>query len=445
MYAIVASSLCLGFIFVTPPFQSPDEQLHYERIQYIVHGGHILPVDHQHHPEIALPKSISNVADTTHRQHTIDGDVSKKYDINRTKEALRQPFITGETYRPAMIPYSPVPYLPALPGVFVVNKLGKSPLIGLYVTRLSLALAAIVMITLAIKIIPTKKYLLAALCLLPMVLFQQSTASADGLSVAILVLLIAYVFRLYEVRKIITKRQWSILLVLVGLLSLSKTLLYLFIPLIMILWKKPGAKQWIIASCGLAACLVLVWTGLTRGLVVDSNMNEQVNSKKQLINILHHPYRLVEVTANTYGTPYGDNTVRGTIGTLGVVDVQLPIWMQYGYVFCVAILWLVDQKGRKKFPRWSMFVVGGLTLMYIALVHIAMYLVYSPVNFAIFYGVQGRYLVPAILMILMASGCSLRAWKNDGQKMVYKLMVAVIIMGALSLLITFSRYYIVMS
>lgn len=444
VYLFIALIGVIGFVFLTPPFQGPDEEAHYVRAQYIAHG-YLIPVNVKD-SSAALPKSIANVAWTTFYTDDLRGRTTDKYELSRTKQALGERLNSQTTYKPPMVTYSPLPYLPAVPGVFISNVLNLSPLVSLYAARLSLGLASVALVFFAIKFIPQKKYLLVAVGLVPMMIFQQSVVSADGVSYALLILFTAYLLRLYNLKEI-KRGQWIIFGLLCMSLVLAKPLLYLFLPLALMLVKRKYSLRWL-AGIGVA-CALLLWgwsvasAVKTEGVVI-SGTPTTVDSKKQLDLLVAHPKHALRVGWSTYMTTYGDGQVRGVIGIFGAADTVYPEWMfgAYAIVLGVAACVSVDKKRTEPIKRKWKIVAALLCLLYFVLVNAVLYLTFTPVNFAIVYGVQGRYFLPILVIVaavILTGGLRIA----DADKMKFKawLTFSILILMLLALFITIQRYY----
>ena len=104
VYLIIGLIGVLGFAFITPPFQGPDEPEHYIRVQYIAHG-HFIPVDAKN-TGASLPKSVGDTLRLTFYDDEIRGFSAKKYDFNRTKQAVKKPLNPSERYQPPMVSYN---------------------------------------------------------------------------------------------------------------------------------------------------------------------------------------------------------------------------------------------------------------------------------------------------------------------------------------------------
>lgn len=453
LYAVVAVLGTLSFALITPPFQGPDEPAHYVRVQYIAHG-HLIPTNTEKNG-ISLPESIRDTIKLTFFKDDIRGLTAKKYNFNYTKEAIKKPFNSDKRYSPLMVSYNFLTYLPAAPGVFFSNLLNLSPVISLYVARISLALSSVAIVYFAIKLLPNKKYLFIFITLIPMMLFQQSMVGTDGVSYAVLMLFLAYVFYLYAQHTDIQRNQWIKLIILCGAIVWCKPLLYLFLPLIIILVKKKGFWCWSIAAATISLLLLGTNTLMTSN-AAKYNINsardgvgslpDHIQPDKQLQNLKDHPKRGVRVLWNSYMTPFGDDEVRGVIGTFGAADTLYPLWMSYVYVFVLGIVAMVSLEKNKQtltVPRYWRWLAVLLAIIHFIAVNLAIYLAYTPYNFDIVYGVQGRYFLPTLIIIFMAlflgRGTELKS--RDRQTIVAVSSLGVFVMVVLAILVTFQRYF----
>lgn len=452
LYLSVALVGALSFALITPPFQGPDEQAHYLRVQYIAHG-YFIPVNAKD-TGASLPVSIEKVLKSTFFIDDIRGKSAEKYELNRTKEAMNQPLNPAQRYQPPMVSYNFLTYLPAVPSVFLTNIVNLSPVISLYIARISLAIAAIFISYVAIKLLPTRKYLFVSIALLPMMLFQQAVVGTDGVSYALLMLFMAYLLRLYTQTEVITRTQWLRFVAICGAVVWSKPLLYLFLPLSVLLFKKQHAWRWL----AVAATVGILLFGANMLMVRNAGQYdyesgqggvgapENVQAVQQLANLKQHPKRAARVFWNSYMTSFGDDEVRGVIGTFGAADTMYPLWMSYVYVFAfggVALLSLDQKRRNLSIPHSWRWLAIGLALLHFVAVNIAIYLTYTPYNFDIIYGVQGRYFLPTLIIVLCAvclgRGIDLKP-ADQRKALVYtSSLIGIMVLCAVG--ITFQRYF----
>ncbi len=442
VYLAIALIGVLGFIFITPPFQGPDEESHYVRVQYIA-NGQLFPSE-----SMELPTSIMKVAKITFYDKDIRGRTNQHYELGRTKEALKIPYHTDETYKPVLVTYNPILYLPAVPGVALANALNLSPLISLYIARISLGLVAILLFFVSIKLIPNKKYLLVAVALIPTLIFQQAVVNADGISYALLALFIAYLLNLRQ-RKTIESKNWLILSLLFIAVFLAKPLLYVFLPLVLVLVKRRHAVRWFAGMAVLGVVLYLIYNSLSNvypQTVYIAGTPKEVDSASQMQVLSEQPKRGLRVLWNTYMTSYGDDEARGVIGIFGAADVIYPLWMASVYIAILtlaAFIRIDDKNDSSPLHRYWRIAAIGLCAAYFMGVNLALYLGYSPVNFDIVYGVQGRYFLPIIIILAMVAIPVGMALKNRKDEVRTKLFIALGILACLllALFITYQRYF----
>lgn len=443
-YLAIALTGVIGFVFITPPFQGPDEHTHYNRVQYIA-NGYFIPVNVEK-SNASLPYSIDQVAYKTFYNNDIRGSTNKKSDLHDTKDALNVPYSSDVQTKPVMVTYSPIPYLPAVPFVALSNLLNLSPLVSMYLARLALGIVSVLILFLAVRLIPYKKYFFAIVGLIPMMLFQQAVISADSISYALLALFIAYVLYLrYSVASIPTKKQWIYLGVLCLLITVAKPLIFLFLPLVLLLVKKKHAIRWILSIAAVCAALLAGWMLVSSAAAGAHNTIDttpaEANSSQQTQLVMEHPKRFLRVLWNSYMTPYGDDEVRGVLGVFGAADTIYPLWMFTIYAILLGLFAIISNNKRIHMPkRWQLLTVS-IAVLYFLAVNYALYIGYTPVNFDIIYGVQGRYFLPIVIASIIFCAGGVYVSKREFSKILLNAFVLVFILIILALFITAQRYY----
>lgn len=443
-YLLIALIGVVGFVFITPPFQGPDEHAHYVRVQYIA-NGFFIPVNVDS-SDASLPHSIDQVAKTTFYDNDLRGDTNKKYNLHDTKSALRIPYNSTVESKPTMVSYSPIPYLPAVPFVAISNLLNLSPLVSMYLARLALGITSVLIFFLAIRLIPYKKYFFVIIGLIPMILFQQAVITADSVSYALLALLIAYILHLrYLKTPALAKKQWIYLGLLCLVITVVKPLVFLFLPLVLLLVGKKHGIRWILSIAAACAALLLSWMLITSAAAGPGNIADTtpsgVNSPQQTQIIKEDPKRFARVLWNSYMTAYGDDEVRGLLGIFGAADTIYPLWMFTLYAILIGLFAVISNDKRIYIPkRWQLLTLG-IAILYFLAVNYALYTGYTPVNFNIVYGVQGRYFLPIIIASIIVFAGGIYVSKREFNKLVPRAFALVFILVLLALFITIQRYY----
>lgn len=446
LYAIVALLAGFSFALFTPPFHGPDEDVHFFRAYQIVRGDFVLRNDGAGNLGTCLPSEIKQTVLDASNSPNIRGLTAEKYDIRPLNEIIVDPVdrpddceftSTTNTYS-----YNPIVYLPALIGVGAVNLFDGPPLFVMYVARLVTVLVATMIFALAIYLIPKRKYLFVVIFLTPMMIYQQSVISIDGLSYAILALFVSYIMRLCTLTEI-SKKQWVGIGSLTVALCFLKPLLIIFAPLVLLLLRKSKVMPMLLLSL---AVIAFVTTAVSTGLIYKDISNvapEGVNQQQQIEGLVKNPLRSVRVAWNTYMNHYGDEQTQGVIGQFGYADTRLPLWVYTLGVLNIAFALVVSSKADRnsKISKRGRIGVLLLMLIYFAGVNAAMYVAYSPVGYDIFYGVQGRYFLPllVVLPLIINSGVAIsRLQYADVKKY---LICSTIVVLMISVLIVFQRYY----
>ena len=447
-YLVTALIGTIGFALITPPFQGPDEQAHYIRAQYIAHG-YLVPTDVKQ-ANASLPKSIQTSLKKTFFEDDLRGDTNNKYELYRTRQASELPLNADGRYQPPMVSYNFLTYLPASAGIFIANVFNLSPVISLYIGRILLVLNSVALIFFAIRLMPTKKYLLAFLALLPMMLFQQAVVGTDGVSYAILIMFLAYLFHLYVQKTPISRKQWLFFFVICAAVVWAKPLLYLFLLLSTVLIKKPGAVKWLAGAAVVALVFFGMnsWMNAQAGAYETDNLApgapENIESGRQIQNLIQHPKRGLRVLWNSYMTPFGDDEARGVIGIFGPADTLYPLWMTYVYVFILGVIAFLsfDRTKLVIHPLWRWLVMALCAAHFVG-VNLAIYLGYTPYNFDIIYGVQGRYFLPTLIVLLMGIfiGRGIVLKKSDQRTVICTTTPVIFCLILLAVFITYQRYF----
>jgi len=180
--AVIGLLFGLLFALLTPPFQAPDENLHFRRT-YLISAGDRLTAGPGRARGAWLPASLETLVGQT--LQGIPFTPGKKLAPGTIRRALAIPL---EPERQAFVPadqlthYLPIIYLPQALAVGLARTAGARPLVLLYLARLANLAACLALAVLAVAIAPCCRWLLAALALVPMAVFLRSSTSPDGLT-----------------------------------------------------------------------------------------------------------------------------------------------------------------------------------------------------------------------------------------------------------------------
>lgn len=401
-FVVTAAVFGMLFLLITPPFQGADEVVHFFRSYQVSQGN--LTVDVL--PEGvggSLPSSLHEVVDATN-QPSIQFHPELKYDIHATARALAVRDVAGEEkfYDFAnTAAYTPISYIPSAIGIGTARVLHLPPLVSLYAGRLGNLLAWIAIFALVIRLIPARKWAVVAIGLLPMGLFQASVLNGDVITTGALAVFLSLILYFRAQKKLLGKKELLFLLIVAIAMVLSKQIMFVFLPLVLLLDKRNFSSlrsAWIWKAMLVGAPLIIYgcWLVVSQGVDVRLSYLNGQNPTSQLSFILHNPHSFINVLWNTHFYSWGDYATRSFIGTFGWADAPLSeLIVVIGYVGLFVLFAGGYEKGYKELLSIrGKQLLALVAVLYGLAVSAAMYVYYSPVGFKIIVGIQGRYYLP---------------------------------------------------
>ncbi|AEG17344.1 DUF2142 domain-containing protein [Methanobacterium paludis] len=395
-FIIIGIIYGLAFLLVTPPFQGFDEATHFYRAAD-VSEAHFMP-------QKSFDKAGVNISSDIYF-------VEYKFtpsDVNKNKIGIND--IVSNLYKPlndknrvfvdisivSIVTYSPVPYLSPALGIAIGRSLGLSPLLLLYIGRFMDLLLWLVLVYFAIKITPVHKWLFLMVGLMPSVLFQGVSLSADSftISIAFLVIALFLKFAFDDKKELITKKELIIIFTLILMLGLSKPFYFLLILLFFIIPAKKfgnNKKRFIIFISFFLSILAIIgfWYLQTRGLYMPAD--HSISTKNQLIFILTNPVTFIFIFLKTLFSN-GTNYMTEFIGRLGWY-VVLPNLLVSAYLVGLIFTALLDKNEIK--INLNQKIIFFMVLFTISLsIFVIEYLTWTPVGKLSIDGVLGRYFIP---------------------------------------------------
>lgn len=400
--AALAVFLCgLCFVFASPPFQVPDEVMHYQRAYSVSQGNFGFNGANQYPNDVnTLCANFGLAWTNAHDGAPIKGDINIGNAFEKYYSDLENGVISKVQTEP--IVYTVLPYIPQAIFMFIARLLGFTALGILYAARIgNLALFA-VLCYFAFKNCKRYKPIFIAMALLPLALFISASCNYDAL-----VFGLALFAASYYCKDEITDKAIVLFCIAVAIMSAIKINNILFIALPLVLpskiWTgKIKKKHFIFASLGsvvLAAGIFQLYAALfTTNYDPSSIARQEGNAPlEQLIFVLTNPLRFIAVTI---GTIYENNLFVFNLGIFGNMDLNLPVVS--GLSICALLICgALSAQEKSSLSAKSSVGLFGLSLVYIAGVLAGLYLTYNPLYHIRISGVQPRYFLPALLMMLI--------------------------------------------
>ncbi|MGD0900264.1 MAG: DUF2142 domain-containing protein [Thermoguttaceae bacterium] len=395
--------LLLGgsLVFMTPPFGVPDEFGHFLRAYQCSEGAWYAS---RNGSKVGgeLPVSLLTTY-TAIVGHTTPDKVFRGF-WQRIPSARAIPLAAHERLFigfPNMALYSPVVYLPCAVALWTARWTPCSPLALLYCGRLANLAVYLALTVLAVKWTPVLKWTMALVAMMPLSMFLAASVSADAVTLALALLATAAALRLAMESAKASAGNLAALALLLSLLALSKQV---YVTMALLFFAVPrnkfgGLRAWLLGMLlvvGLPVTLNIAWASSVRPLYEP--IMPWVDPQAQVHHIVTH---LPSYTAVVFKAMVRKDTYVYMIGLLGWLNVFVPnrAWQYYGLaVLATAVL----DRGPRPLPLRMKLALLGTYIVGAAAVITMVYLSSGHVGAKRVEGMQPRYLLPLILLLLQA-------------------------------------------
>lgn len=404
LFTWLAPALYLLFALVTPPFQTPDEQQHLFRAWQLSTGQLI----GERQGEISggyLPAGVARAAatelrtDLPHQKKFVSqSSWGERFSRATPIGAEEPPVFTNFV---GSVSYSPVGYVPQVMAIWVGRVLD---LPVEWIVRLGRVLNAgltFVLLLCALRALPAGRNLLMFIALLPMTAACAGSFGQDGLVIGASVWLAALCLRA------VLAGAWqrgdigpATALTLV--VTLAK---FVYLPLAGLALLLPGRGGRLrigwpsVLAVALSVAALLLWMLPNGDLVVRAKPQLAVPSD-QLAYMMHHPWAFPQALASTFDL-HGLYLVLRSLVWFAWFNVGPVMPSLYLMLAALAlVLWAGDGRARELRPLWriwALLICAGIFLV----IALSMYLAATPLGARHIYGVQGRYLLPFLLPLLL--------------------------------------------
>jgi len=428
----------LGFlplVWLTPPFQVPDEAQHFFKA-YQVSEGQWRGTVQDGKAGGFVPSSLSDLVLThlgTLEIHTARPVQPRP--LRKTSAGFGVPLAASErafvNFSGAAF-YSPLPYMPQAAAIAVGRALDAGPLVLLYAARLANGVAALLVLAYAIRLRPVGVEGALVAALLPIALFEYASVSPDALLISSAFLFTALTLRLMSDGELDRTRAAIACLAATTFCSLKPVyapMLFLAAPG---LWRSHcsgGQRVFLTASLiVLPLCFTLGWLYWSSAVVVP--VLADIDMSAQLTFVVAHPAAFLAAAWNTLIDEKFYLT--GVVGVLGWLSIKLP-WATYvlaGLSFVAATA--VGARAEERMRLIDIGVGALIVACSATLIMLALYLYSTPVAAPRVIGVQGRYFVP-LLWLVAAMLSSLAPPMNAAwRQRLFMIVLAVITINALT-------------
>lgn len=438
-----------AFVFLAPPFSAPDEGAHWIRACHCSQGdffgkryddskagfigGEVPAAMHLVFEDFVPPGSITHGLPLVYQYRR----EAMRAAASRVDLGPKTPSSFGSQ----IAIYNPIVYLPASLGIAFSRSLDARPLVIYYCGRLGNVAGYLLLVALAIAITPVHKWIMLLVALTPMSMYLSGVYSADSVTIGLCFLTIAMVLRCALVSETVTPKDAVHLGIVLCLTALTKQTFILLVLLFFLIPRRKfeGTRRYLWAIGGAVVLPVLLafgWALCVRSLFVPSLPG--VDPPAQLQYVLGHPFHFLRLLCEAM---LQTESYFCVIGALGNLDVGLP-WFFYP-LYWLALLATAYLDADKPMPLgWPVKTAAlGLAVLTLVAIHSAMYLSWNAVGADQLVGMQPRYLLPLLPLLLL----SLRKRKPSGPIARYVPAAVTMLLAPLvslaAVLVMMVRYY----
>lgn len=404
VFLVVALIWGVAQVFIVPPLQVPDEGDHWFRAWAMTDGQ--LTADRQ--GMVTLPGVFAPTVDLYTRvlvasgkerlPVSLDGQAGfSGYDdlFNGSGPAGTVKVVSR------VASYGPVGYLPQAAGVALGRLVGAPPLTCFYLARLANLLAAVALLFFAIRLAPFGKQLFLLLGLLPMTMYELSSASCDALTIAGAMFFTALVLSA-STRDRLRRIDVALVLATAALLLNVKPGYWALVLLVLLIRPAQlgGRGRYLAFLAGNAVVVAGVFLIVYLLTGTGARVQTVGGSASQLQFILHQPLGFLGIVWDNI-----QNNLLAwafeSIGIFGWLTIALPPTL-YFVALAGGIGLFFAMSETVSLKRWRRVLLAAVGVVVFLTIAVALYAFLEPPGSG-FVFFQGRYLAPVLLPLLLSA------------------------------------------
>lgn len=397
IFLLLFVPLSLGMMIVLPIWRAPDEPAHLQRA-WQISIGQWFPDEESGGVFYEPENFLEGVRDAkeTRLYHVVT-----RWNSPMDMDNLVESDVGANT---GIYPVSN--YFPQAMGMALVRLFTRSRMAIFYGARLAAWLVTLALFYYAVKRIPVGKTMLIALTLMPMMLQEAVSASADGMTCAASAAFAAFVISACMNPERLSWRGTAELFLLMALIG---TLKMMYCPLILLSLAIPDAcfgskKRKYATLIGMMAVVLgfaLLWMLFCNANYVGAETGRGGAMREQLAQMLQYPAGFLAVLGRTvfyrFGS-YAEQLIGKDLSWLNLPIPSLIFWALAAALCRIAQLDDGLPGGMDALRRSGMALCGLCALI----IFVGLYIWETPLGNETVLGVQGRYFIP-LLPVLYAA------------------------------------------
>lgn len=271
---------------------------------------------------------------------------------------------------------------------------------------------------LAIKIIPHGKMILFTISLFPMSIELASSYSYDPIINSLSFLFIALILY-YRERQVMKKWDYMILAGIIAIMAPIKVIYFVlsFLCLLIPARRASVKKHYMYLSgvilAGVLAILVTKLSTINSLLWSNTSSNTGAIASYTIGELMMNPVELISIIYNTIFINFS-SYINTAIGShLGWMNVDIPLYLIYGFLVVLLLSALKKDDEKLWLGHYEKIICLVVAIVTSGLVVVGMLLDYTPSGLGYAYGVQGRYFIPIICLLILGINNNQIVLKKD--------------------------------
>lgn len=403
MFLPVAFAVGMIYLFVIPVMAGPDETRHQATIyQYssIILGEDT--VDEE-------GRTITRVEDTEERYGIERFPTRESYasiyrnfwnrELDESRAVIRKPLSAN-----------PLVYLPQIAGVTLARVLHLNGIQLYTLGRIFGLIFALIMVYFAIKLLPAGKMVMFAVALLPMTMQQFAILSYDCVINALSFLFIGYVLHLAYAKESVGWKE-LILPAMMMMVIVPTKIVYIFLVLLFLLIPR---EKFTFRYGNIIGILAVMAAGVIAMKLFNATAAADILSRTTntvqwgdepsytLAMILEDPLAAIRIFLRSF-LERGPEYLGGMLGLYlcKYYGIRVPFAILAGFFVILLAAALFEKERNVKFDRKTRGLMIVISLAVIGSASLSMMLAYTSVYSPVLQGVQGRYFLPVLPLILL--------------------------------------------
>jgi uncharacterized membrane protein len=465
-FVLLALPVLLFLVTMMPTGEPPDEPMHLVRADSLLHGQLIGRRVATLNPGTGAPDagvtSDPGLAVAAQGFDLLTPLAQKKVTRARLAALRALPWWPKPVFMsaPNTAAYGPLTYLPAAAGLGAARLLGFGPYAAIHWARFANTIAFVAIGALALMLARRGRLMLLVVLGLPMTLALASAAGQDGLLVALACLGVALFTRgdrrgdwwgaaLFAL--VIMQRPPYLPLILLPFVAGSagravrgRLLASVLMAAPAVLWSA-AVTRWVAVALRPGASYLPgpLWPGDPHRLFRSSNAGAQLSA------LLHHPAEAMLLPLHSLAAHW-KSLSEECVGLFGFLDIPLPLPVYYLWFAAITAGLIAaaipppesPSATLEPAPQAALARLGVLAVVLgsVWLIYLTLYVTWTPVGALAVEGVQGRYFLP-LLPILILAMPRLRALRRLPRALWVILPVAALCAGLIATPLAILRAY----